>query len=124
MNTLAGNPPILRIELMPSNANIARGRLDAFRSSQAESHRLSGNKIPQLSPQPFSIPLTESLIIQPIRHKWLGDELNAPGQTVPKLKLISQFADMGKDRAQSVFCGYFHQSSRPLKFLARRGHTR
>jgi hypothetical protein len=45
-------------------------------------------------------------------------------RTVPKLKVISYFADMGSSEALTVFHRIFYQSPKPMSFTVRRGHAR
>ncbi len=127
MESFIANPPMVRFvrkEIMCANPNHPRIRLNADSSPQAGLYRPPRNKIPlPLLPSAiiFSFELLNTL---PERCERGNVDPTFIGWTVPKLKLISQFADMGKDRAQSVSQEYFCQSPKHLKFVARRGHAR
>ncbi|MBI5062566.1 MAG: hypothetical protein HZB87_03610 [Desulfatitalea sp.] len=127
MNTLDGNPPIARNELMRSNPNNTRGRFASFGSPQTGPHRLLGNELSPPPAQSFVVllPKYKELMAMPLgRRTRVKVDLISNGRTVPKLKLISQFADMGTNRAQAVFHENFYQSPKLMGFVARRGYAR
>jgi hypothetical protein len=51
-------------------------------------------------------------------------DLISNGRSLPKLKLISLFADMGTDRAQAGLHVTFYELPKFMRFVARQGNAR
>lgn len=102
MSILEGNTPTARNGPMRSNPYNEKSCLTPFGSPQNGPHQLFGNA--------RNLPFTLSFSVLPqeskkLTGKFLGAKYVKSGfvsniWTLPKLKMISLFADMGTDRAQ------------------------
>jgi hypothetical protein len=127
MNTFHGHPTIARNEIMRSKPNNRRSCFASFGLAPAGALRPLGNKHSPSIVRFFIAFLTAFQVPMGMPcgrrslTKWISI---SKGRTLPKLKVISQFADMEKDRAQFSFYKIFFQSPDFLNFVARRGFVR
>ena len=113
MSALDGNLPIARNGPMRSNSYNTRRRFTPFGSPQVRPHRLLGNE--RYLPYAFSLKdflqRSKELLRKPSQCKRVKVGLISNLRTILKLKLISLFADMEKDRAQAGFKDTFKNRS-------------
>jgi len=122
MSILDGNAPNARNGPMRSSSYNSKGCFAPFGSPQNGPHQLSGNAPNLPFTLSFNVLLQESkeLTGKSLGPKTLKVDLISNVWSLPKLKMISLFADMGTDRAQPCLQDILYGSPELMRIVVGR----